>query len=77
MAAALPFTQPRTTLTLHPLGGCAMGATADEGVVNHLSEVFGYPGLFVVDGSIFPSALVRNPSHTIAALAERMAAHLE
>jgi cholesterol oxidase len=77
MAAALPFAQPRTTLTLHPLGGCAMGQTADDGVVNHLSEVFGYPGLFVVDGSIFPSALIRNPSHTIAALAERVAAHLK
>jgi cholesterol oxidase len=67
----------RTTLTLHPLGGCAMGGSADAGVVNHLGEVFHYPNLYVVDGAIVPNATVRNPSHTIAALAERIAAHLD
>jgi cholesterol oxidase len=67
----------RTTLTLHPLGGCAMGATADTGVVNHLGQVFNYPNLYVVDGSIVPTATVRNPSHTIAAMSERIAAHLQ
>jgi cholesterol oxidase len=72
-----PPTPARTTLTLHPLGGCAMGATADSGVVNHLGEVFNYPKLYVVDGAIIPNATVRNPSHTIAALAERIAAHLD
>jgi len=38
--------------------------------------VFGYPGLHVVDGSIVPVPIGRNPSHTIAALAERIAAHV-
>ena len=66
----------RSLLTLHPLGGCRMAATPEAGVVNHLGQVFGYPNLFVVDGAIVPVAIGRNPSHTIAALAERIAAHV-
>ena len=66
----------RNMVTLHPLGGCRMGATPDTGVVNHLGQVFGYQHLYVVDGSILPTATGRNPSHTIAALAERIAAHV-
>ena len=66
----------RNMLTLHPLGGCKMGSSAADGVVNHLGEVFGYRDLFVVDGSILPASIGRNPSHTIAALAERAAANI-
>jgi cholesterol oxidase len=66
----------RSLLTLHPLGGCAMGDSADTAVVDHRGEVFGYPNLHVVDGAVVPTAIGGNPSHTIAALAERMAAHL-
>jgi cholesterol oxidase len=66
----------RSLLTLHPLGGCGMGASADTGVVDHLGRVFGYPNLYVVDGAIVPVAIGRNPAHTIAALAERIAAHV-
>jgi cholesterol oxidase len=62
-------------LTIHPLGGCRMAATPESGVVNHLGEVFGYPNLFVADGAIVPTAIGRNPSQTIAALAEHIAAH--
>jgi cholesterol oxidase len=50
-----------------------MGTTADEGVVDHRGEVFGYPGLYVSDGAIVPEAVGLNPSRTIAALAERAA----
>jgi cholesterol oxidase len=66
----------RSLVTLHPLGGCRMGRSADTGVVDHLGRVFGYPGLYVVDGSIVTGSVGRNPSHTIAALAERIAAHV-
>ena len=50
-----------------------MAQTAQNGVVDHKCEVFGYPGLFVCDGSVIPKAIGRNPSLTIAALAERAA----
>jgi cholesterol oxidase len=66
----------KNMVTLHPLGGCRMGVTPETGVVNHLGDVFGYPNLHVVDGSIAPTSIGRNPSHTIAALAERAAAHV-
>jgi cholesterol oxidase len=63
----------RKLLTAHPLGGCPMGDTPEISVVKHTGEVWGYDGLFVVDGSIVPTALGVNPSMTIGALAERAA----
>jgi len=63
----------RRLITVHPLGGCAMADDHTGGVVNHLGEVFHYPGLHVLDGSIIPTSIGRNPAMTIAALAERAA----
>jgi cholesterol oxidase len=60
-------------LTAHPLGGCPMGADPRSGVVDSYGEVFGYPGLFVADGSIMPGPVGPNPSFTIAAMAGRIA----
>jgi cholesterol oxidase len=61
----------RMLVTPHPLGGCNMAAAAGAGVTNHMGEVFGYDNLFVMDGSVIPRAIGRNPSKTIAAVAER------
>jgi len=61
------------TITVHPLGGCPMGRGAAEGVVDPFGEVFGYPGLYVADGSVMPGPVGANPSLTIAALADRFA----
>jgi cholesterol oxidase len=58
-------------ITVHPLGGCPMADDAAAGVVDDLGRVHGYPGLLVADGSVVPTALGVNPSHTITALAER------
>ncbi|MFW5942124.1 MAG: GMC oxidoreductase [Chloroflexota bacterium] len=57
--------------TAHILGGCAIAADEDNGVVDVNHEVFNYPGLYVVDGSVVPANLGVNPSLTITALAER------
>jgi cholesterol oxidase len=63
-------------LTAHPLGGCPMGFTEKDGLVNSFGEVFGYPGLYVVDGSVMPGAVGPNPSLTIAAISDRAADHI-
>ncbi len=63
-------------ITVHPLGGVPMGASPDHGVVDEWGESFAYPGLHVVDGSVMPGPVGANPSLTIAAFAERAAAHI-
>jgi cholesterol oxidase len=63
-------------LTAHPLGGCPMAETADEGVVDSYGETFGQPGLYIVDGSVMPGPVGPNPSLTIAAFADRSADHI-
>jgi cholesterol oxidase len=60
-------------ITVHPLGGCPMGRDESEGVVDSYGRVFGYPGLFIADGSVLPGPVGPNPSTTIAALAHRFA----
>lgn len=69
-------------MTVHPLGGCPMGASIGAGVVNWQGQVYrgvpadgGTEGLFdsllVLDGAIIPCALGVNPALTIAAVALR------
>jgi cholesterol oxidase len=65
-------------VTVHPLGGCPMGADAERGAVDHKGRVFStqsgtdvHAGLYVSDGSIVPRPLGVNPLFTISALAER------
>ena len=58
------------------MGGCAMARSVDEGVADHRGEIFGHPGLFVADGSLFPRSPGLAPSMTIAALAERQTAQI-
>jgi len=56
--------------TAHIMGGCPIGRTPDEGVIDLDFQVFNYPGLYVVDGSVMPANPGINPSLTITALAE-------
>ncbi len=58
-------------VTVHPLGGCPMSDDPATGVVDDAGKAHGYDGLYVLDGSIVPTAIGVNPSKTIAALAER------
>jgi cholesterol oxidase len=59
------------SITAHILGGAVMGATGDEGVIDVRHEVFGHPGLYVVDASAISANLGVNPSLTITAMTER------
>ncbi|MCP4897265.1 MAG: GMC family oxidoreductase [bacterium] len=61
-----------TSTTAHILGGCAIAENPDEGVVDASGQVFGHPGLYVIDGSVIGANLGVNPSLTITALAEHL-----
>jgi glucoside 3-dehydrogenase (cytochrome c) catalytic subunit len=60
-------------VTNHELGGCRMGADPRTSVVNADCRSHDVPNLYVVDGSVFPSASEKNPTLTIMALAARVA----
>ena len=62
--------------TAHILGGVAIGATPETGVVDTRHRVFGYENLLVCDGSVVPANVGVNPSLTITAMAERAMALL-
>jgi cholesterol oxidase len=70
-------------VTVHPLGGCGMGADATAGVVDSECRVFSnssgsdiHAGLYVCDGAAMPRSLGVNPLLTISAVAERAMIHL-
>ncbi|MBN1208635.1 MAG: GMC family oxidoreductase [Myxococcaceae bacterium] len=57
--------------TAHILGGCCMGDSSQTGVIDAQHRVYGYEGLYVIDGSAVSANPGVNPSLTITALAER------
>ncbi len=57
--------------TAHILGGCTMGDSPENGVIDHQHRAFGYDGIWIIDGSTVSANLGVNPSLTITALAER------
>jgi cholesterol oxidase len=70
----------KTLIVTHPLGGCRIGPSMAEGVVNEFGQVYDgskkttaplavHPGLYIVDGSTMPGALAANPTLTISAQA--------
>ncbi len=70
-ATLLTETLLGTPSTAHILGGATMGTSADDGVIDKDHRVFGYDGLYVIDGAAVSANPGVNPSLTITALAER------
>jgi cholesterol oxidase len=62
--------------TAHILGGACMGADEGEGVIDSHHRLYGYDGLYVIDGSAVSANPGVNPSLTITALAERAMTHV-
>jgi len=58
-------------ITGHIMGGCIVGETPEEGVIDYENKVHGYKNLRVCDASMITVNLGVNPSLTIAALTER------
>jgi cholesterol oxidase len=69
--AGTVFENLGAAMTAHFVGGCAIGADAETGVIDPYHRVFGYDGLHVVDGAAITANLGVNPSLTITAQAER------
>jgi cholesterol oxidase len=61
-------------MTAHFIGGCAIGDSAQTGVIDPYHRLYGYEGLHVIDGSTLSANLGVNPSLSITAQAERATA---
>jgi choline dehydrogenase-like flavoprotein len=61
----------------HLVGGCRMGFTPDDSVVDSTHRAWGVPNLFVADGSVLPTQGAANPALVIMALSDRLAGLLE
>lgn len=77
----IPFALLQETLfniptTAHVLGGAGMGTSIETGVIDEDHRVFGYDGLYVMDGAAISSNPGVNPSLTITAMAERAVAKI-
>ncbi len=59
----------------HFHGTCRMGDDPERSVVDRWCRSHQVPNLWVVDGSVFPTAGGYNPTLTILANAYRVAAH--
>jgi choline dehydrogenase-like flavoprotein len=65
-----------TIFSAHQMGGCAMGPDPATSVVDSTLRHHDIPNLFVVDGSVFPTALGVNPSESIYGLAHWAVQHV-
>ena len=63
-------------ITAHPLGTCRMAGNVSHGVVDENCQVFNYPNLYVIDGSVVPTAVGVNPALTISAIAEKVSRNI-
>jgi len=70
--------EPTVLGVSHPLGGCRMSKSADDGAADEYGRLFKrtggyYDGLYVSDAALIPTSLGVNPSLTISALSLRIA----
>jgi choline dehydrogenase-like flavoprotein len=62
--------------SFHMMGGCRMADSAEQGVVDRDSRVFGTDNVYIAGASVFPTGGMANPTLTLIALALRLADHL-
>jgi choline dehydrogenase-like flavoprotein len=69
------------TLTIdryaHLIGGCRMGFSPEDSVVDSSHRAWAVPNLFVADGSVCPTQGSANPALAIMALSDRLATLLK
>ena len=72
-----PFASQKLVV-VHPLGGCPIGVSSTDGVVNANGQVYEtkssgqsvHNGLYVLDASIIPGAVAVNPTLTIVSMGQ-------
>jgi choline dehydrogenase-like flavoprotein len=57
----------------HLVGGCRMGFSPEDSVVDSTHRAWSVPNLFVADGSVMPTQGAANPALAIMALSDRLA----
>jgi choline dehydrogenase-like flavoprotein len=62
---------------LHLMGGCAIGTSVENSVVNPEFKIHNSQNIFIADSSIFPSAPGINPSLSVMALSHRALPFIE
>ncbi|MGO9271468.1 MAG: GMC family oxidoreductase N-terminal domain-containing protein [Terriglobia bacterium] len=60
----------------HPQGGCRMGRSIENSVVDSYGRLHGARNIFVCDASVFPTSAKVNPYLSVMALADRTAEYL-
>lgn len=75
-ATAIVAANPLRPSGWHLLGTCRMGDDPRASVVDRWGRAHDVDNLFVIDGSVFVTSAVGNPTTTIQALALRTAGHL-
>jgi choline dehydrogenase-like flavoprotein len=60
----------------HHMGGMRMAGSASAGVVDTNLRLFGTQNCYICSAAAFPSSGFSNPTHTLVALAMRLASHL-
>ncbi len=62
--------------SFHHMGGMRMHPSAAAGVVNTNLRLHGTPNVYICSGAVFPTSGFSNPTHTLLALAVRLASHI-
>jgi choline dehydrogenase-like flavoprotein len=63
-------------MAFHPQGSCRMGVNPKKSVVSPTGETHDLKGLYLADGSIFPTSLGVNPQETIWAMVTKIAENI-
>jgi choline dehydrogenase-like flavoprotein len=61
----------------HHMGGMRMALSPEDGVVDPNLRLHGTRNVYVCSSAVFPTSSFSNPTHTLLALAARLAKHLE
>jgi choline dehydrogenase-like flavoprotein len=66
----------RNNPSWHNMGTAKMGDDPGTSVVDRYGRAHDVPNLYIIDGSVFPTATGVNPTATICALAKRTATYI-